>query len=446
MGDEDKTKEQLIEELHELRCKVDELKEALLLREQEGKQFSEFIKIEELCQNEISARDKSKSIFKKEKLNLERQKTTKKMTNYEIEIQREWFYVTLSSIGDAVIATDINCNIAFMNSVAEELTGYTLGESLGKHIGEVFKIFNENTMEPAEIPVYRVIKDGFVIGLANHTGLISKTGEKHSIADSAAPIKNKDNEVVGVVMVFRDITETKRLEEEFTRLDKLNLLGQMAAGIAHEIRNPMTTVRGFLQLLLKNKECKSYRDYFDVMIEELDRANSIIQSYLSMAKTTSSKIEKINLNSVIKKISPLIQADAVLSNKYIELELGDIPDLWLDGRDIRQIIMNIARNGLEAMQPKDSLTLKTYAEGDFVVLSVKDQGKGIAPDLIEKIGLPFFTTKENGTGLGLSICYSIAEQYGAAIDVQTGDTGTTFNVRFNLDANLALGQGNKPMK
>ncbi len=414
MGYDEKTREQLIYELIELRRQVDELKERM---NSSSKELLIHMKNEE------------------ERRNLEICNIEQDRLCTEIAVQREWFHVTLSSIGDAVIATDTNCNVAFMNQVAENLTGFTLKEAIGKSISEVFRIFNENTLEPAEIPVFRVIEEGFVIGLANHTGLISKSGQKYSIADSAAPIKNKHGDIIGVVMVFRDITETKMLEEEITRLDKLKLLGQMAAGIAHEIRNPMTTVRGFLQLLSINKECSKYREYFSTMIDELDRANSIIKNYLGLAKTNSHIVEKISLNSVINDISPIIQADAVLFNKFVKIDLGDIPDLKLADGDIRQIIFNLTRNGLDAMPTQGVLTIKTYTEGDFVILSVKDQGKGISPDIIDKISLPFFTTKENGTGLGLSICNSIAEQYGATIDVETGDHGTTFFVRFRQNGN-----------
>jgi len=385
---EDKTKEKLISELAELR-----------------KQLA-------LCETNI------------------RDITEQKHLEDELTAQREWFRVTLSSIGDAVIATDMNCKVTFLNPVAEELTGFNASEAIGKPIKEVFNIFNENTLEPAEIPVYKVIKEGFVIGLANHTGLISKNGEKRSIADSAAPILNRDGEVIGVVMVFRDITETKKMEEELVRLDKLNIVGQMAAGIAHEIRNPMTTVRGFLQLLGVNKECKPYKDYFDLMIEELDRANSIITGFLTLAKDNVTNFERLNLNSIIKAISPLMQADAAVSDIYVSLELGDIPDINLNVKDIRQMILNLTRNGLEAMSPRSNLIIKTFKEDDKIVLAVCDQGKGIESETLEKIGTPFFTTKKNGTGLGLSICYSIAEKHNATIKVETGPTGTIFFVRF----------------
>ncbi len=364
---------------------------------------------------------------------LEKRNIESDALNNELIIQREWFRVTLSSIGDAVIATDMNSNVSFMNPVAEALTGFKISEAIGRPIREVFQIFNEHTLEPAEIPVDRVIKEGFVIGLANHTGLISKTGMKHSIADSAAPILDGSGGIIGVVMVFRDITDTKRLEDEIVRLDKLKLVGQLAAGIAHEIRNPMTTVRGFLQLLMSREEYVKDKEYFDLMIDELDRANSIIKGFLSLAKNNSPNKQNQNINSIVSSVSPLIQADAIALDKYVVVELGEIAeDLYLDSNDIRQLILNLARNGIEAMPPKSSLLIKTFMEDNKVVLSFQDHGEGIPPEILEKINTPFFTTKENGTGLGLSICYSIAEQYNATIDVISDHTGTTFFVRFAI--------------
>lgn len=352
-----------------------------------------------------------------------------KQTDKDMRDQKEWFRVTLASIGDAVITTDIHSIVTFMNPVAEEITGYTQEEAIGQPISHVFRIFNEINLGPAEIPVDRVIKDGFIIGLANHTGLVTKNGETRSIADSAAPIRNAEGIIIGVVMVFRDITETKRIEEHMARLDKLNAVGQMAAGIAHEIRNPMTTVRGFIQLLNINNQFKEYADYFETMINELDRANSIISGFLSMAKDNASEFGEENLNRIIGSIGPLIQSEAIMSNKYVRLELSDIPNLRLNENDIRQLILNLVRNGLEASTEGDGLTIRTLAVKDKVVLSVQDNGTGIDQEMLKKLGTPFLTTKENGTGLGLFICYQIAERNGASIEVDTSN-GTTFSVCF----------------
>ncbi len=353
-----------------------------------------------------------------------------RVTDKEVRDQKEWFRVTLASIGDAVITTDTSSVVTFMNPVAEEITGYTQEEAIGKPISYVFRIFNEITLAPAEIPVDRVIKEGFIIGLANHTGLVTKSGETRSIADSAAPIRSDGGDIIGVVMVFRDITDSKQMEEQMARLDKLNVVGQMAAGIAHEIRNPMTTVHGFLQLLKINSDFSKYEEYFDVMINELDRANSIISGFLSLAKERAIEVGEENLNQIIQSIAPLIQAEAIIDNKLVQLELAEIPDLKLSQNDIRQLILNLVRNALEASGPNKKIVLRTFLEDGHVVFAVEDEGEGIDPHVLEKLGTPFLSTKDNGTGLGLVVCYNVAEKHGASIKVDTGSEGTTFSVWF----------------
>lgn len=236
----------------------------------------------------------------------------------------------------------------------------------------------------------------------------------------------------GICSFFRDITEKKKYENEMKRLSGLDLIGQMAAGISHEIRNPMTTVRGFLQLLSSKDECAAFQDYFSLMIDELDRANLIISEFLSMGNTRSTGLQKWNLNSLIHDMVPLLQADASNQNKQVELELTDIPGLMLNRNEIRQLILNLYRNGLEAMSPGKVITISTYKENDHVVLSVKDQGEGIKPEVLEKLGTPFFSTKDNGTGLGLGICYGIAARHQAKIQIQTSTQGTTFSVKFTV--------------
>ncbi len=353
-----------------------------------------------------------------------------KQAEKAVREQQEWFQVTLSSIGDGVVTTDVHSIVTYMNPVAENITGYTKEEAIGGHISKVFNIFNEQTLGPAEIPVKRVIEEGFIIGLANHTGLITKTGQTRSIADSAAPIRNIDGDITGVVMVFRDITESKLIEEHLARLDKLNIVGQMAAGIAHEIRNPMTIVRGYLQLLQLNQDCEPYKEHFNLMIGEIDRANSIITGFLSLAKDRVENIKLENLNAIVRNIAPLIQAEAVMDDKYVQLELEDIPDRQLYKGDIHQLILNFARNGLEASPQGSGITIKTYLSDDKVFLAVQDHGPGIDPEILNKLGSPFITTKTNGTGLGLAICYNIAEKHNTAIEIETTSEGTTFAIGF----------------
>lgn len=233
-----------------------------------------------------------------------------------------------------------------------------------------------------------------------------------------------------IFTVINDITELRMLQKEISRLDRLNLIGEMAAGIGHEIRNPMTTVRGFLQLLSKKEECTNYKGYFNLMIDELDRANTIISEFLSLAKNKTVELTMVNLKSILENLFPLIQADAIVSDKYINLDLGTVPELLLDEKEIRQLVLNLVRNALESMSPGGKMNIRTFMDQEEIVLAVQDDGKGIATDVLEKLGTPFFTTKENGTGLGLAVCYSICSRYNAKIDIETNPHGTTFFVRF----------------
>nr|WP_263327302.1 PAS domain S-box protein [Neobacillus sp. Marseille-Q6967] len=237
------------------------------------------------------------------------------------------------------------------------------------------------------------------------------------------------------LIVLTDITDRVHLEKEIYRLDRLNLIGEMAAGIAHEIRNPMTTVQGFLQLS-RNKIDNLSPEIIDLMLEELHRANSIITEFLNLAKNKISVKKEQSLNSIIEALFPLIQAEALRSNKHLKLELGECPDIFLDEKEIRQLILNIALNGLDAMASSGKLTIKTFMEKQSVVLQIKDEGQGISPEVLSKLGTPFFTTKETGTGLGLAICYSVAKRHDAKIEIATGDDGTTFSIRFHIIPSL----------
>jgi PAS domain S-box-containing protein len=232
-----------------------------------------------------------------------------------------------------------------------------------------------------------------------------------------------------ILSVITDITESVRLESQMARLDRLYLIGEMAAGIAHEIRNPMTTVRGFLELSKENPKHLT-RKYVDMLIGELNRANSIITEFLNLAKNKVSYKTTQKLNPIIEALFPLIQAEALLADKSISLQMGECPELSLDEKEISQLILNLSLNGLEAMTSGGKLVLKTYTEDQSVVMEVQDQGCGIKSELLDVIGTPFFTTKDTGTGLGLAICYSVAERNNAVIDLNTSEEGTVFIVRF----------------
>lgn len=219
-------------------------------------------------------------------------------------------------------------------------------------------------------------------------------------------------------------------EKKLARLDRLHLVGQMAASIGHEVRNPMTTVRGFLQMFRNSEKYIEHNDRFDIMIEEIDRANSIITEFLSLAKNKAINMKKDNLNDVIVNIFPLIQADALQTGHNIRLETSTIPDLFFDKKDICQLLLNLVRNSLEATPCDGTITIKTSLVDGHVVLSVLDTGHGIPKDILDQLGTPFLTTKDTGTGLGLSVCYKIAERNKAIIRIKTSHNGTEFSIYF----------------
>jgi|GEM_PF-1750368 PAS domain S-box-containing protein len=241
-------------------------------------------------------------------------------------------------------------------------------------------------------------------------------------------IANSSNEFI---LIARDVTDLQRLQQQLALFDRLNLVGEMAVSIGHEIRNPMTTVRGFLQLFQRKVAFLPYRDSLNLMLTEIDHANMIITEFISLSKNKALVLEQQSLNSIIIALAPLIQADAVLTNKQLTLELNPLPDILLDGKEIRQLILNIAHNGLEAMPSNSELIIGTYVGQGSIILAITDNGAGIAPEHIEKIPTPFFSTKENKPGLGLAICYSIAARHHAEIHFTTSPTGTTFYVKFN---------------
>lgn len=238
------------------------------------------------------------------------------------------------------------------------------------------------------------------------------------------------------LIVISDITDKKRLEEEIARFERLNIVGEMAAGIGHEVRNPMTTVRGYLQMFQRKNNFAQYHDQLYTMIEELDRANSIITEFLSLAKNKSFELKLGNLNGTIHALFPLIEAEGFRLGHNINTDIGDIPPICYDDKEIRQLILNLVRNGFEAMDKNGFLTIKTYFDDEEVVLEIQDTGTGIPEEVLSKIGTPFITTKERGTGLGLSVCYRVAERHGAKIMVKSSTEGTTFSVKFPVPENL----------
>ncbi|MGZ7443374.1 two-component system sensor histidine kinase NtrB [Paenibacillus sp. TH7-28] len=247
---------------------------------------------------------------------------------------------------------------------------------------------------------------------------------------STTPIL-KSQEVIGAVAIVQDITELEKLRMERGHVERMSLVGQMAAGITHELRNPMAVVRGFLQLM-REKSPSNLDHYYRIVLEELDRANGIINDFLSLAQNRPVENEQCNLHDIIMELTPLLWADANLRGQTIEVKLDEqVPALLLNVKEIKQLLLNLARNGMEAMDGKGQLTLETRMAVSGVELLVADTGPGIPASQREKLFEPFYTTKEKGTGLGLALCLSIVERHRGKISVRSEEgEGTVFTVFF----------------
>ncbi|MBC8015276.1 MAG: hypothetical protein H7X79_05970 [Sporomusaceae bacterium] len=228
------------------------------------------------------------------------------------------------------------------------------------------------------------------------------------------------------IFMTKNLFAERKMREELKRLDRLHLVGQMAASISHEIRNPMTTVRGYLQYFIGKEPLKPFASQFSLMIEELDRANRIITEYLSLAKNKSINREIVSMEDIVQDVVYFLKTDAQKAGKSIILKLEEVPSILLDIKEIRQLILNLVLNGLEAMPFGGTITIYTYVKDRNVVLAIQDEGCGIPPGITGQIGIPFITTKESAAGLGLAVCYNIAERHGAKMVFETSDKGTTF--------------------
>ncbi|WP_367398496.1 two-component system sensor histidine kinase NtrB [Paenibacillus silvae] len=367
---------------------------------------------------------------------LERMKHYSGMEQHLSEVHHHYITETeklhqiLNAVPLSIATVDTEGRIIFVNEIMkktakEQLPCTSANNLIGQHASQFVE---QEQAEKMEHSIHQAIAHGEANVLTVRYG-------SHVFLSRTVPIyaytQNGSKIVSGAMLIIQDITELEMLRSELDNVDRLSLVGQMAASITHEVRNPMAVVRGFLQLM-QEKSPESLDHYYRIVLEELDRANSIINDFLSLAQNRIAEKEESQLHDIIHELSPLLWADANLRGQSIELMLDhNVPKLNLNAKEIKQVVLNLARNGMEAMNEKGVLTLETRTDGDKVELCVHDTGPGIPPVKKEKLFEPFFTTKAKGTGLGLSMCLSIVERHNGTITVESEEgQGTTFKVAF----------------
>lgn len=251
----------------------------------------------------------------------------------------------------------------------------------------------------------------------------------------SGPLYDRNGQISGRYFAFRDITHLRLLEERLERNDRLAMIGQIAAGAAHEIRNPLTSIRGFLQVMentLKEKVRSKEHGYTEIMLREIDRINSLVGEFLLLSKPRSDKLYPIQVTDVFSEILPIIKGEAILHNVEVEYQEGTVHFPWViaDGKMLKQIFLNICKNGIESMDEGGTLAIQVRNDLSKrrLIIEICDNGQGIPPTVIDQIFDPFFTTKETGTGLGLAICQRLIQDIGGNICVISDRFGTTFTV------------------
>lgn len=364
----------------------------------------------------------------------------------EAQAQKQWSHTILHSIGDAVIATDANGTITFMNPVAETLTGWTLNESRRKPLPEVFRIVNEQTRETVENPVEKVRRLNNVVGLANHTILISKSGQEFAIDDSGSPIRESSGKMVGIVLIFRDVTQQRGLEAAVRSNERLAVAGRLSASIAHEIHGPLEAANNLLFMASEraNDQPEIQKLVFDAMGQVLQVA-SISRNMLSLHRESLTP-SPIKLSEMLDGVVSLIEETIAKGKRKIRVEHGF--DGTIEGlpAELRQVFTNVAKNAVEATPEGGSIRIFSVPTQenarDGVLIHVADNGVGIPEQMKSKLFTPFATTKEeSGSGLGLWVSRAIVRKHEGSIRVssaESGYVGTTVSIFLPLKATARL--------
>jgi len=261
-------------------------------------------------------------------------------------------------------------------------------------------------------------------------------GEKrvHLLVD-AHTLRDETGHILGAYMVLKDMTDLRLLEEQIQRNDRLATIGQIAAGTAHEIRNPLTSIKGFLQVIkyaLKEKGHVKEQGYTEIMLREINRINSLVSEFLLLSKPRNIKLRPLQVTDVWNEMLPIVENEAILHNMEVRYvpERSVFPLVVADSELLKQVFLNLCKNAIEAMGEGGMLTVRIRLEEaeQKLAVDVQDTGPGIPPYALDKIFDPFFTTKENGTGLGLPVCQKIIHEIGGMIRVSSKEWGTVFTV------------------
>jgi PAS domain S-box-containing protein len=353
--------------------------------------------------------------------------------------REQWLNTTIRSIGDAVIACDTAGKVDFMNGVAEDLTGWNEAEAKGKSLNHVFQIFNEDTRAIVENPVDKVRRLGTVVGLANHTFLVARNGTEVCIDDSGAPIHDSDGQMIGVVLVFRDITERRMSEEALMRAEKLAAAGRLAATVAHEVNNPLEALTNLIYIAQHSQDFREIRQLLKQADSEVGRIAHITRQALGFYRETSTAAY-FKPAAIVREVTDFYTARAITLGVTFIVNAKTEREVLGSAGELRQILSNLLANSLDACAKGATIRVQANPAIDprnparpGVRITIADTGLGIPPEHLESIFEPFFTTKKDtGTGLGLWVSRELVAKHGGSLRVRSRVSeplcGTVFSI------------------
>lgn len=324
----------------------------------------------------------------------------------------------LQSVPSGVMSFNEGMRIMKVNLAAEKILEVKGEMIVGRHHTDVLNK-----------PITDLLNDRKVIE-RGEISYITPSGKKVWLGLTLSPLKDSEGRIIGQILIFTDLTQLKAFESQMELRARLSSLGELSAGIAHELRNPLGVIAGYTKLLSK-KVNSPLTPTVDAISREIVVMDRIISDFLSFAKPAELNISDIDLKIIIENCVTAVTGER--SNINLNLDIKGLPIIKGDEVFLRQAFTNLIQNAVEAMPQGGELAIKASSKGDFLDVAISDAGHGIAENIMDKIFLPFFTTKENGTGLGLAIVHKIVVSHGGNISAESSEKGTTFRIRFPLE-------------
>ncbi len=378
---------------------------------------------------------------------------------FKLKLPERWFEIVLRSVGDAVIATNLHGAVAFMNQVAEALTGYRSGDALGRPIDEVLRLVDQSGKR-VDNPLWTAMTTNVHVPLPVNTSLVDRSGRSFVIEDSISPIVDDNSRVVGAVIVFRDVTERRKLEQRLAQTERLASIGMMVAGVGHEINNPLSYVianvafsleelKNVLGVLRSLGQESADKPTVQWGIERLDaiasalhdaslgneKVRGVVDDLKTFSRSDVVSTELIDLPDVIESAIKMT-ASTVRHHAQVRKEYDTTPFVEGSPGQLAQVLTNLIVNAAQAIgegrAEDNEIRIRTMVDaGGRAVVEVHDSGPGIPADVLPHIFDAFFTTKPigAGTGLGLAICHNLIVSWGGEITVESVlGKGATFRV------------------